>query len=198
MTLNIEGDAGLGQQDQQVIHNKWDTIDEVQLNLALLGFFPMEKPDFAAPSLNAELYQALCAASGNTLTFEHTRFSAWYSYAQDKLGFFVGHQKQIENEMTEIRTRTKRAIVQRATKATAKKPTVEAVDEEAQLDPRYMELKLMLQKVEQSIDLLEANAKMFSAGTRLTSRAVTVRGQELEGLNGGRAYGNRYRPDGGM
>jgi hypothetical protein len=198
MTLTVEGDAGLGQQDQAAIHNKWDTIDEAEFDLARMGFFSMEKPDFAAPELNAELYQKLSSADGNTITFEHTRWSAWYSYSHSKLGYFSGVQKQIENEMKEILVRTKREIIKRANTAAEKKPTKDDIEHEALIDDRYMQLKRDLQKVEQVIDLLDSHRLKYSAGVKLTSRAVTVRGQEIEAGTGGRAYGNSYRGDGGM
>lgn len=199
MTLNVEDDPGVGQHDQEDIHNRWDTIDEVELQLTMMGFPPMEKPDFAPPSINAALYQALSVGDGRTVTFEHARFSAWYSYAQAKLSHFKGVEKQTRNEMKQISNRVRKQIVDAAKNAAEKKPSSEWIEQEASNDPRFIQLMLDLQRIEQIVDKLEGDAKMFAAGKSLTSRTVEVRRQELEGLGGARGYRrNETNYDGGM
>lgn len=200
MTLNVGADPGVGQQEQEDIHNRWDTIDEVEFELTVMGFPPMEKPDFAPPAINASLYQALSVGDGRTLTYEHTRFAAWYSYAQAKLAHFKGRQSQTKNEMRQIYNRVKKQMVDGAKTAAEKKPDKETIEQEASSDPRYLQLLIDLQKIDQIVDKLEGDSKMFAAGKSLTSRTVEVRGQELEGLGGRRRYnpGDNTNYQGGM
>lgn len=198
MTLNVGLTPGLGAETEAYIHNKWDTLDEVEFTVALMGLPPMDKPNFSAPDINQALYTALSSGDGQTLTFEHTRFCAWYSYAQSRLSHFKGLQRQTENEMREIRNRIRKTIVDAATTKSDKKPAGDVIEQEAELDPRYQLLMLQLQKIEQTVDLLDGHAKKFASGKSLTSRSVEVRRQDMEGANGGRAYGNRGRSEGGM
>lgn len=192
MTLAITTTPGLGQEAESATHNYWDTIDGVELQLVLMGFEPMEKPEFRSPQIDAQLYQALSQGDGKLLTYFHMQFSAWYAYAHSRIGQVSGRIRQIENEMQDVRRSLRRTIVNAATTAAEKKPSAETIEDQAQLDPRYRELTLELQKYQQALDQLEAHKAKLSAGKQLTSRAVEVRRQDLESnLEGGRGYSRR-------
>lgn len=190
MSLAVDN-IGLSQQDETAVHNIWDTVDTAELELTIMGFAPMEKPDFRAPEIDGELYKALNRGDGQMLTFKHMQFAAWYSYAKSRIGQIEGRVLQIDNEMKDVRRRLREKIVSEGDK----KPTNEQIENRACLNPRYLELAVESQKFRQMIEQLEAHASKYSAGKSLTSRVVEIRRQELEGLSGGRAYRRDTRND---
>jgi hypothetical protein len=189
MTLAIEGLPGLGEQAEQGLHNKWDTLDSIEFRLTTMGFSPMEKPAFPRPEINPALYQTLSNGDGKAVTYEHARFSAWYTYTENTIARWEGRAKQISNEMKNLQRDLKRRLIQNAQTAADKKPSAELVEQESYQDPRYQQLAVDLQECEQLLEQLRSWSKGFSAGRSLTSRTVEVRRQELESLGGRRPQG---------
>lgn len=189
MTLRAEGSPEL---------QKWDTIDEVELDLTKMGFSPMEMPQFPRPSIDHKLHQVLATGNGEMVTYEHARYSAWYSYSVNMSARISGRITQCENEMEILSANVKRQVNQELKAANmkiAKAEINEIVNDAIKHDSRYQVVLRDLQKHKQMLSQVDSWSKQYSAGQKLTSRAIEVRRQELESLQGGRGYdhsGGRY------
>jgi len=198
MTLGIQGDpeigmGHLGTVAEQQIHDRWDTIDEVELGMTMAGLPPLEAPAVAEPTIDTQLYSTITNGDGKMLTLKNMQFSAWYSYCVGLQARLENRVLQYNNQMQHMRTRLQDALGRQSTK----KLTKEDVERQAQLDPSYIGIMVELQKTQQSLNHVEARVKLHSAGQKLTSRTVEIRRQDLESsMDGGRGY--RRNPDGGM
>lgn len=198
MTLGIQGDpeiglGHLGNVAEQQIHNRWDTIDEVELEMTIAGLPPLEAPTVSEPTIDTQLYSTITNGDGKMLTLKNMQFSAWYSYCVGLQARLESRVLQYNNEMQHMRTKLQDVL----SKSSSKKLTKEDVERQAQLDPSYINLMVALQKTQQSLNHVEARVKLHSAGQKLTSRTVEIRRQDLESnMDGGRGY--RRFPEGGM
>jgi len=192
MTLDIHGNpeigtSHLGGTAEQQIHNRWDTIDEVELEMTIEGFPPLEAPTISEPTIDQQLYTTLTSGDGKLLTLKNVQFSAWYSYSVAVEARYANRILQYENAMENARTRLHKQLSIRTD--SSKKPTNPEIEREAQLDPLYINLMVELQKMQQKINHVQARVKMHATGKALTSRSVEVRRQDMEsGIDGGRAY----------
>lgn len=191
MTLGIQGDpeigiGHLGTIAEQQIHDRWDTIDKVELEMTMAGLPPLEAPTVAEPTIDTQLYSTITNGDGKMLTLKNMQFSAWYSYCVGMQARLESRILQYNNQLQHMRTRLQDTL---SKSGSAKKLTKDDVERQAQLDPSYINIMVELQQAQQSLNHVEARVKLHSAGQKLTSRTVEIRRQDLEsGMEGRRGY----------
>lgn len=198
MTLGIQGQpeigvSQLGDIAQKQIHNRWDTFDEVELEMTMKGFPPLDKPGFAPPVIDHHLYSALSGSDSKQITYKNMQFCAWYGFSLQTEVRESARVRQIQNEMENLRSRLH---TQLTSAGGAKKATKEMIERQAHADPRYLELMVALQMAEHAHDVAAAYVKYYATGKALTSRTVEIRRQDLESAIGN--SGARRYPDEGM
>jgi hypothetical protein len=198
MTLGIQGNPEIGQGHlgtiaEQQIHDRWDTIDDVELEMTMAGLPPLETPTVSEPTIDTQLYNTITNGDGKMLTLKNMQFSAWYSYCVGLQARLESRVLQHNNQLQHMRTRLQETL--NANRQSTKRLTKEDVERQAQLDPSYITIMVEHQKTMQSLNHVEARVKLHSAGQKLTSRTVEIRRQDLESnMDGGRGY--RRTPEG--
>lgn len=203
--LETPESLGLPQSEQDIIHDQWNTFERVQHRIASEGFTPLPQPMYACPGyLNVE---TLTAADTRTLSMEFAKYKAWRDFTSERLVYTQQILVQTRNELRAIELRVKReARKARKPGTAAKKMTKEEVLEEAKSDPRYEQLLIQEQEQEQLELMYTAKKSEFYDATRLISRVVELRKQDIEtgqrggniGAHGAGGYHAPTGPDGGF
>ena len=178
--LAIDGPVGAGIQVEQEVHDLWNTFDAVECHLIKLGVQPVEKPNYPRPRLAPGLLES---GSARDISDLQIKYGAWHSYIANLLGRVRALNTQVANEMTILTIRLKKDMVQNALANKQRKPSDKQLEVDSKLDPRYQELMLQKQKLEQQIQLLEPHNNDLGRELRIVSRQVELRRQELEHLN---------------
>lgn len=172
--LQLPDQLGLSQSEQQHVHQQWSTFDKVQAQLKSEGFVPLAYPPYACPGyLEVE---TLTAHASQTLTQEYAKYKAWRDFTAERLAYSEQILLETSNEMGTIEARTKKRLQQDS----KKKFTKDEIREEARTDQRYEQLKLQEQEHKQLKVSYETQLSRFSNGMQTISRAITMRGQDIE------------------
>ena len=158
------------------IHEKWDTYDEIDESLQGRGFEEGRRPGGEFPNLTSE---DLTSIDSKQYTSRYVEFLSWWRYAGETLATIKAQMLQIENEMSEIETETKKDMRNLAESKT-KKPTADEVTTAVESQPRYKDLKLLKQRAEQSRLLMDTRLEYLERSLRLISRQVEIRRLDLE------------------
>jgi hypothetical protein len=181
--LDVPEQLGLSNTEQQNLHQQWSTFNQVQQRLKQEGFVPLPYPQYACPGyLDVE---TLTAHDSRTLTMEYAKYKAWRDFTAERLAYSEQILLETSNEMSAIEARTKKRLQQDS----KKKFTKDEIREEARSDQRYEQLKLQEQENKQLKVAYETQRDRFSNGMSLISRAITMRGQDIEQGNRGSNIG---------
>ena len=181
--LDLPDQLGLSQSEQQNLHQQWTTFEKVQNRLKKEGFMPLTYPQYACPSyLEVE---TLTAHASQTLTMEYAKHKAWCDFTAERLMYSEQILLETSNEMSVIEAQTKKRLSQESKKKYSK----DEIREEARSDPRYEQLKLQEQENKQLKLAYETEKERFKTGMALISRAITLRGQDIEEGNRARNIG---------
>jgi hypothetical protein len=180
--------VGPGQTKEEFIHSKWDTFDEMELILAQAGFAPVEKPIFSQPRLTTEV---LTTPDSHRYSEIYLQIEAWHNYAYNYKSRLQALQVGFENEMNEIE-RDVRTTAMAATRA--KKLSAIALKDTVEANPRYGELKIEHQKLEQQRLLMQSHVDSLERDLKLVSRQVEIRRQDIDAgrIGGGVATRGKY------
>jgi len=190
--LELPQQMGLGQGAHQNIHDNWDTYNSVMGQLAREGFQPIPAPSFPCPPyVSAE---QLTDQDTTRYTNLYAQVNAWQNYSEYCLACIDFAVIQTENEMDVITLKTKERLREESkAEPKAKKPSEDYMKEVAKCDPRYMQLRLYLQMLQQKRLVVKSQMDRLSRNLKMLSRQVTIRGQEIEqgrrGHNLGRQFG---------
>ena len=184
---------GVGQSQEQVIHNTWSTFDKVELHLTRMGIEPLEKPACELPHITAHL---LTDANNREFSQIYANFGEWFGFVASLYGRIQAKLVEIDNEMTDIVVHNRKEMLQ-AWKATGgskkEKPTIQEMSDYNDLHQRYRQLKLERQEYEQERLILLPRREQLKNDKEIISRQVTIRGQEIERHRlGGSMAGRRY------
>lgn len=174
--------VGLPASEQQQIHNKWDTADRIEAELAMKGFVQMDLPAYPCPEVTEEL---LTTADNNEYSRVYAQQNAWFNYSSQLLARVTSSLLQAENEMEMIESRMRvemreriKGVKDEAGKAL--KMTAEQMQDEVNVNERYVELKLIAQEYKQRKITLSAFLDGIERSLRVISRQVEIRKMEAE------------------
>lgn len=192
MTLEVAAPAGVGASEEQDIHNNWDTMDAVMMELYKSGFVPPEKPVYAMPKIKPN---ELAQATSEQYSTWFMTYAGWQSYMSYQLSWIDGHMLQRQNETrilsAKIRTHIRKQWEGQPTgRGAPKAPSAEAIEDIVTTDPRIIQLLHELQQLKQRRELLEPQYEEIKTTLRLMSRSMEGRKLEAElAGKGGRMYG---------
>lgn len=174
--LQIPDQLGLSETEQVQIHQQWSTFEKVQQQLRNEGFIPLGTPPYACPGY-IDL-ETITSHNSQVLTTMMAQCKAWRDYAAQRGVFSRQILVETRNELKDIETKTKAQM--RAAAKTAKPIPAGDVKEAAAATPRYAQLLLQEQEHIQSEEYYTSEASRFASNFQLLSRAITIRGQDIE------------------
>lgn len=177
--LRIPSIVGPGAEEEEGTHNKWDTFDDVELEMTMMGFPPVPMPSYTCPELTSDM---LTTANSKKYTETYQQMESWFNYAANTLARMKALQLQIANEMNKIGRLVKEGA---PVDDKGKKPSVGTLIDMVENHPRYEELKLEDQKWEQKKQILQSHVVRLEKDLKLLSRQVEIRRQENDMGNRG-------------
>jgi hypothetical protein len=189
--LDLPEHLGIGEREAADVKTKWDTFDQMELAMTQMGFPPVEKPKVIRPILTPDL---LTNPDDKMYTEVYYGVKEWHNYTVNTLSRIRAAMLQIPNEKREIERRVRHNILSNL-KPGEKKPTVQQLKDAVEADPRYEELLLEKQKLEQQEFLIKSHADGLAEDLKLCSRNVEIRKQEKE-FGNSQAGHPRFRPPG--
>lgn len=184
--LSLPTNVGMGQTAEQQVHAQWDTVGQVEAELAMRGFMPMDTPNYPCPVITEE---ALTTSDSKSYTTTYAQQLSWFNYSSQTLSRIVADLLGVQNEMTLIEARMRKGF-----RLNGAKMTAQQMADEILLDPRYLELKHREQLLSQHKIELSAYTEGIERGLKVISRQVEIRKQEIEQNRvniPGRGYGVR-------
>ena len=177
--LHLPEDVGVGETAAAAIESRWDTIQSVDEYLVKQGMLPNSIPECTCPPVTAELLSTTNTAQYTTLFASQLR---WKNYAGRLLADIRAHLLQINNEMSDIET--DRRITFRKmneTKAKSDRISSDEMVDRINIEPRYRELKIQGQQMQQLRLKLEAWDEELDRNMKTISRQIEVRKTEFTG-----------------
>ncbi len=174
-----EGSLGPSLSQQHQIQQVWDTIGEVEKELAQRGLIPMNPPPFAYPGFITpdQLTQAL-NADYTTLYAQHL---AWYNYTAQLLARVKAFLLGVANEMTDIETTIRKDLRDKNRELEReKKYSIDDIKDAVQLNDRYRSLAIRQQQFEQNKIEIDSHLDCMDRNLKVISRQVEIRRVEQE------------------
>ena len=173
--METPDDLGLSETEQAAVHQKWDTYGGVLTQVAQEGFKTLGEPPYGYPEY-IDL-DTLTSHDSRTLTREYAKNKAWKDFSEQRFNYYKMMQTQTANELKSIEVQTKRTLRASSSKKTISK---DEASDASRANPRYEELKVQEQRVSQFMDFYETEIKRFAGNISMVSRAITMRGQNIE------------------
>lgn len=207
--LRLPAAVGPGDLDAQLMTQSWNTFDDVELELTLMGFPPLEQPKHARPQLTLEI---LATPNSREYTDLYLKVEAWHNFAFNTMARIKAILIGYENEQNEIARGIRKEFAapdpSGGKKAKVNKSSIEDTIAE---HPRFRELTFEMQKWEQKKIILQSHVDSLDRDLKMVSRQVEIRRQDIDngrrGSNmpshGGRRpglgmpYGQGYQQGGG-
>jgi len=190
--------VGPSAEQEKDIHDEWDTFDQIELKMTQMGFDVIDKPQVSCPEITTEL---LTTANGHAYTEAYAAVQAWYNYAYHTMSRLDAMLIQVENERGDI-DQSLRDDAQN-TKVTGSSGRLRAMKPEEIKgmiagNPRYRELIMEKQLLDQQKLLLDGHLKRFGRGLKLLSRQIELRKEDRGYTHGNNNLGARATPPGRM
>jgi hypothetical protein len=196
LRLPVTLPLGAGQEAAKSVAQKWDTIDDQIYEVEARGLVSREKPQFVCPELTADM---LTTTDSKNYTETYVHLNAWFGYASEIYAQVKATVLQFEN-MKDILEAEGRKVAREGAEAVAektKKPTKEELEDRMLLNPEYQEVKLKLQRYQQSELLFKAKLESIERSLRVISRQVEIRRLDLDQTRNGGNMPNRGYTGGG-
>lgn len=180
--LHIPKDMGVAESASEESRQFWNTIDSVNEQLRGWGLPDNEAPHLECPAVTAEL---LTTTDINAYTVLYVSQLRWYNYTTQLLASIRSAKVQIENELEDIKVKTRiKYRKQNHGLARNEKTSKEDIDDIAESDPYYRDLKKNWQITEQYRLQTEAWSEGLDRNLRTISRQIENR--KVEGDSGRR------------
>jgi len=195
LTLRLPQALGPGEMEEELITQSWNTFDDIELELTMMGFEPLEKPKHSRPQLTLEI---LATPNSREYTEIYLKVEAWHNFAFNTMARIKAIMIGLQNEQNDIaRSIRKEAAApdpQGAKKPKANKASIEDLIED---HPRYRELTFMMQQYDQKKIILQSHVDSLDRDLKMVSRQVEIRRQDLDnGKRGGNISGHGGRRPG--
>jgi hypothetical protein len=176
--MEIPDDLGLSATEQASVHQQWDTYNEVLAQVAREGFKSLGEPPFGYPEyLDLD---TLTSHDSRILTREFAKNKAWKDFAEQRCNYYKMMLTQVKNELSAIEVHTKKRLREGNKKKVISK---DEVADAARTNPRYQDLGVNEQRLTQFLDFYDTEIRRFAGNISMVSRAITVRGQNIEETN---------------
>ena len=177
--MNVPDSLGLSETEQVNIHQQWSTYVGVHERLQREGFTTLGTPPYACPGYIDQ--DTIASQDSKVLTMMMAQCKAWRDYASQREVYSRQLLMEMRNELRSIETTTKKSM--KDSSSSKKTPTTADIKDRAMSTPRYVQLLICEQEQEQLEEWYKSEASRFSSNFQLLSRAVTVRGQDIEQVN---------------
>jgi hypothetical protein len=169
------------------IHARWDTFEEVDLDLKSKGFIDATRPPTPLPNLTRE---QLTNLPNKEYTELHGEYLEWFRYTAEEFSRIRSLVLQVKNEMKDIASEIRSEMKN----APGKKPPDAEIDLAIEMHSRYRELAQLLQRGEQAKMIMETKVDYLERSLRVISRQVELR--KIDAGQGEVQHGlpNRGRP----
>jgi hypothetical protein len=155
--------------------NRWDTLERVINTVGNWGLAEAETPKVDCPTVSPEM---LLTPDVKQYTTMYTAFLHWFNYANKLKARIIAELLQFENEMDDIAAATRKALREQGN-ILPKKLTAKDIDDEVNTTPRYRELKIRAQELEQLKAEMDARCEELERSLRVVSRNIEVRKEEM-------------------
>lgn len=180
--LHLPRDVGVPESTAQTIESHWNTVGAVDARLKAVGFHDNDMPNIECPVVTTEMLVTPDVKEYTTIFSAQLR---WYNYVTRLLADVRAVILQVKNEMEDIGA-TKRSGFRHIneTKLKAEKISPTEMEDLILQDPRYRELRLQHQQLEQQRIKLDAWAESLDRNLKTVSRQIENR--RTENLGGSR------------
>lgn len=193
--LKLPTNMGVGATTESQVHSMWNTLDEVEEQLAAEGFSRVGQPNFGCPQITEE---ALTTADNKSYTTTYAQQLAWFNYSSQTLARASAELLQVKNEMDVIDARMRKIFRERMqTGGKDAKMSAKDIEGEILLDARYSYLMHRQQQLTQYKIELGTYAEGIERGLKVISRQVEIRKMEMEQTRvniPGRGFGGPRTP----
>lgn len=168
------------------IEEKWNTIAKVNAQLKRWGMPENTEPDVKWQPVSTEL---LLTASINEYTNMYASQLRWFNYVNRLLADAKATLLGAENQLKELQATARKHIRDLHPKEKGKKsgPTAQEISDMVENDPDTLDLRLQVQKLQQTKIKLEAWMEECDESKKVVSRQIELRREEAQG---GRRDGN--------
>ncbi len=187
------GALGVPASEQKSIHEQWNTLDEVEAEIASKGLVAVDRPsfDYPGPVTPAQLT--------TTLNKDYSELYAyhlgWYNFVSITLARVKAMLLQLDNEMTDIETRIRKELKEKNRRiAKEERFNEKDITDATNQDQRYRELTLQKQRFDQKKIEYDAYLDCMDRNLRVISRQVEIRRIEMEAGGTSNAMPHRGRP----
>jgi predicted nucleotidyltransferase len=169
------------------IHARWETFQDVDLDLKTKGFTDADRPPTPMPNLTRK---QLTDLPNKEYTELHGEYLEWFRYAAEEFTRIKALVLQVKNEMKDIASELRSEMKNQP----GKKPTDADIDLAIEMHSRYRELAQLLQRGEQAKMIMETKVDYLERSLRVISRQVELR--KIDAGQGEVQHGmpNRGRP----
>lgn len=176
--LQLPSNIGLPESQEKQVHERWNTLEEMEQQLAYEGFSPYEQPQFGCPQVTEE---SLTTADSKAYTGMYAQQLAWFDYSSSSLARCTAELLQVTNEMDIIEASMRKVFREKMRiGGKAAKMSAEEMKDEILLDERYSYLLYRKQQLSQYKTILGAYTENIERGLKVISRQVEIRKMELE------------------
>lgn len=189
--------AGVGESKQKDIHGKWSTYEDAKNALETeYGMVPPQEPDWAPPVLSLK---DLTESTGKDYTEKYLQLTSWFGYLAEVKSRVSAQILELDNEMKQVEATMRENMRNNSTKTTrsgeTKSPPAQEMEDKIRLDPRYMELGVKKQALEQMASMLTSRINKHEYEIKLMSRQVEIKRTEFDQSNReGSISGNKGVP----
>lgn len=183
--LRIPDTVGVGTEAHEEIHETWSTYDQAKADVEMkFGMMPLKEPDFAPPTLTLK---DLTESQGKDYTEKYLYVTGWYGYLGEVKARLSAQILELDNEMNQISSRMRESMRSRSTRTTrggeSKAPPAQEMEDKIRLDPRYTELGVKKQGIEQMRSMIASRIERHEYEIKLLSRQVEIKRTEWEHAN---------------
>jgi len=176
--LSIPASLGMSPGEEKAATHRWSTLEHVVDSLNSWGFGDATQPSVECPAITPEL---LLTPDIQQHTVVFAGQLRWHNYAVTLDARIRGEMLQIKNEMEDIEAETrKRLRKENEGRGRGEKLTELGINDEVQTTPRYRELKIRLQELQQMKYELDARITELEQNLKVVSRQIELRKEEAQ------------------
>lgn len=170
--------VGIGTEKKENIQEHWDTFDQIEGKITMLGLGELHQPDSECPFLTAEMLN-----EPDSIKYAENQacFAAWLGFATELLARVDAQILQYENMLLVMAAETKKTYREMNLAAGEKKLSADEIKQRLDLSPEYQSIKHQLQQVQQQRLLLKARVETLDGGIRALSRRIELTKMDREG-----------------
>jgi hypothetical protein len=190
MGLNVPRDVtgALGAEEEQQLHEMWDTADDVEVDLQRDGVMLLCKPECPMPYVNAYV---LTEAADREFEIIFAQVGEWFGYLSNLLARTKVRQIQAETEEDELKRKMRRRLYTHYEAKAQKRPAAKELEDSVEDNDRACALRQEAQYYRQRAIELSSLVDKFERDWKTVSREVEIRKLVIEATVRGSNIGSR-------